>query len=749
MSTFKFQTYCYALTGLIESLSKVPGRIYFYFVFIFSPFIAHTQDGKPNIILILIDDLGYGELPVYGNTFNETPYIGQMASEGMTFTHAYSSGTVCSPSRASLHTGQYTPRHGIYDFIPEESPMYLDPAEHTTINEALSDAGYYTGLIGKWHLDPDYAGDNPGGPDKHGFDMVFCTETKYIGGGDYFYPYDKISTITEGEVNEFLPDRLFNEADSFIRRHKEEPFFLSLQLFSVHMTLEGPDTLVDKYKAKYEDKYGAGSSAHFDDGQPRVHAGAPDNPYMAAMLERIDAGVGNLMNTLDELNMDEETLLILTSDNGGDEFVANNGGLRGAKTWLYEGGIRIPMIVRYPGKCLAGTENDTPVNFIDFYPTFMELAGATTDQVLDGVSMVPLFQNNSIERDEMYWWYPTRIRAWDDRRGSVIRKGDYKLIYFYSLGPDHYELYNLVEDPSEENNLYDAEPLIANELKEKLNTWMSEMKFWGQTPLPETFENASTVPRWFNAHQTASSPRIVENPDKTGINTSDSVMLWIKDKNAKVFAAAMSDFSYGIKFNGNNTYIHLKMLKDNTDPCVLQVIRTMDGVVENGKYDATDPIRVPCPIPNQWVDYVFGFTDTAATNHSWSRFYFMPVMNSTEPMGWTPDPLDADVNVYFDDIIIDSVSTSYGSNATTVFVDKEGHISCILNNPVSNELILEDLGDIEDVRIYSINGSQVKQITDINESACRIPVSDLPVGVYLVAFRYVNGKIDVSKIIKR
>lgn len=272
---------------------------------------------------------------------------------------------------------------------------------------------------------------------------------------------------------------------------------------------------------------------------------------------------------------------------------------------------------------------------------------------------------------------------------------------------------------------------------------------FGQQTLLDDFENSAESPNWINAHEDAPQPEIVANPDKSDLNPSDSVMLWIKAKDAVVWAAAMSErYAYDIQFNGDATYIHLKMLKDNTDPCVLQVIRS-EGETETGKYDATDPERIPCPTANEWVDYVFDFSDTAATNYEWQRFYFMAVMNATEPMGWTADPLDADVNVYFDDIIIDSDPNPYEPAATTVFRDRSGQISYYLNNPVTDELVLKGIGKVDEITIYSINGRVVKRLNTAKQDFYRVPVGDLSKGIYLVKFQKFNGQVEVSKIIKQ
>jgi len=265
----------------------------------------------------------------------------------------------------------------------------------------------------------------------------------------------------------------------------------------------------------------------------------------------------------------------------------------------------------------------------------------------------------------------------------------------------------------------------------------------------ETFEESAKVPVWINASEDAPQPEIVANPKKEGLNPSDSVMLWIKAKDSDVWAAAMSDLqAYNIKFTRDAKYIHVKMMKDNTDPCALQIIRTDDGTTESGKY-LDPPVRVPCPTPNEWVDYVFDFSDTTAINHNWSRFYFMAVMNATEDGGWTKRPLDNDVNVYFDDITIDSVMTPYTIPATTIFVDRMGQISYILNNPVTSELILQGIGKVKNITIYSINGQAVRQIKISNHDSYTIPVGDLSKGIYIIRFQKENGTFETSKIIKQ
>lgn len=422
---------------------------------------------RPNIIFIMADDLGWGELGCYGNTFNETPHLDELSRGGMRFTQAYAAAPVCSPTRASIMTGQYPARVRITDFLPGKTDRYLAPDKYLTINEVLGSAGYHTGIIGKWHLDTDFE-QHPGGPAEHGFDEVIGSETKYIADGDYFYPYDKISTFDEGDENEYLTDRQSSEACKYIERNKDHPFFLYLSFYSVHTRLDAPADLIDKYKQKLAQ----------NDSSVR------GNPVLAAMLERIDAGVGAVVKTLQENGLAENTLLIFFSDNGGAGKVGNNAHLRAGKTWLYEGGIREPLLVYWPGTVAAGAVSDVPVSSVDFYPTFAAAAGATyeKDVVLDGRNLLPLFNGDAApRRDALYWHYPSETGNWEKRMASAVRKGDYKLMEIYA--GDRLELYNLKADPSEQHNLADDKPRKVAELKKMLDSWKMEVN--AEQPLIE------------------------------------------------------------------------------------------------------------------------------------------------------------------------------------------------------------------------------------------------------------------------
>jgi arylsulfatase A len=438
-------------------------------------FSVAAQNKKPNIVFILADDLGWGELNVYGSTFNETPNLNKLAAQGTKFTQAYAAAPNCSPTRVSIMTGQYPARVGITDFLPEgeKTKKWLDPAKFLTLNEALSSGGYHTGIVGKWHLDTHY-GNHKGSPKAHGFDEVIGSETKYIAGGDYFFPYDKVGTFSTGSENEYLTDRQSEEASAFIIRNKSNPFFLYLSYYSVHTKLEAPEVLVNKYKRKFDDKYGKGQAEKLFG--TKAEGPHKDNPYLAAMLESIDTGVGKIMQTLEKNGLAENTLVVFFSDNGGAGKGANNGGLKGSKMWIYEGGIREPLIMRWPGQIKAGTTENTPVSSIDFYPTFLSVAGikASEKHLLDGVDFMPLFKGEKLKRDELYWHYPSETAKSTEKMTSVIRKGDFKLIQFYA--DNHLELYNLKEDRSEEIDLSTKLPEKSAELRKLLDEWKLEVK---------------------------------------------------------------------------------------------------------------------------------------------------------------------------------------------------------------------------------------------------------------------------------
>lgn len=411
------------------------------------------KNSRPNIIFILVDDLGYSELGSYGNRFNETPNLDKLAGEGIRFTQAYAAAPVCSPTRAALMTGQAPSRVGINDYLDVHDVKHLSPT-YTTLNESLKTAGYKTGLIGKWHLTGDYT-IGRGAPEKHGWDEVIASERKYIADGDYFFPYFFLPQLEERQPNEYLTDRLDLEAVDFIKRHKDEPFFLYLANYAVHTKLDGKADLVKKYQSKP----GAGKDKN--------------NPELAAMLESVDEGVGKIMQTLNDLNLSDDTLIVFTSDNGGESRVTSNAPLRAGKSTLYEGGIREPLIIKYPKMIKGGSIANAPIVTMDFYPTLIEIAKAKLDtaQTMDGKSFLALLKNPSLTRKEtLYWYYPLQKPHFlGGRSAEAIRDGDFKLIEFFD--DNHHELYNLKTDLSEEHDLAKKMPDKARQLQEKLEAW--------------------------------------------------------------------------------------------------------------------------------------------------------------------------------------------------------------------------------------------------------------------------------------
>jgi arylsulfatase A len=426
---------------------------------------APSGPHRPNIIFILGDDLGWAELGCYGNTFNETPNLDRLARQGLRFTQAYAAAPVCSPYRASLMTGQYPVRTGITDYLRPNDPKHLS-TDYVTLPKMLKGAGYTTGIIGKWHL-TGYAnhGAKEIGPAEHGFDEVMVSENRGIANGSYFFPYHFNREIRQRlPGREYLVDRCNLEAVEFIERHKDKPFFLYLSHYAIHTRLNGKPELVAKYEAK--PNAGKGFQA------PR------NNPHLAAQLESVDQGVGMIRDKLRELGLADHTILIFTGDNGGERQVTSNAPWRAGKSTLYEGGIREPLLVYWPGVTQPGRVCDTPVCSVDFYPTLAQAAGArlTPTQATDGVSLLPLFKNPEahLDRDTFCWHYPLeKSHFLGGRSAGAIRQGDWKLIEFFDTGET--ELYDLAADPGEQHNLAGEKPDRRRELLEALHAWQQSV----------------------------------------------------------------------------------------------------------------------------------------------------------------------------------------------------------------------------------------------------------------------------------
>jgi arylsulfatase A-like enzyme len=453
-----------------------------------SSMFAQQRVEKPNIIYILADDLGYSELECYGNNFNETPNLDQLAKEGVRFTHAYAAAPVCSPYRAALMTGQYPKRHGINDYLRPHESKFLD-LSYTTLPEKLLEHGYHTGIIGKWHL----SGYTSAGavtealPDKHGFKEVIISETAGIANGSFYYPYHFNPGLKKklSGNKEFLIERMNFEAVDFIKRNKDKPFFLYLSHYGVHTMLHGKKNLVEKYQQKSE----SGKSNSSDNNPennfykkwPKNYFAKMNNPHLAAQLETIDEGVAMIRSVLEKYDLAENTIIIFTSDNGGELRVTKNTPLRGGKSELYEGGIRVPLIVYQPNIIHGGRIIEDPTANYDFYPTICDLVAISNvkNNHFDGISILPeLMGKKKLSHNErtFYWHYPLQKKHFLGGRSSgAIRKGDWKLIEFFD--DSSRELYNLKTDPSEEKNLFNTNPEMVDNLQTALIKWRREVLY--------------------------------------------------------------------------------------------------------------------------------------------------------------------------------------------------------------------------------------------------------------------------------
>ena len=417
--------------------------------------VAADRPRPPNVILILMDDMGWRDVGFMGNTFVETPHIDALAKKGLVFTQAYASAPNCAPTRACLMSGQYTPRHGIYTVVdprqPAGSPWHKLVASHSeselatgvvTIAESLRSGGYATGFFGMWNLGRGRSG--PVTPSGQGFDTVVFPETIQFGKDAYF-----------DAAGNYLSDRLTDEVLAFVEKNRDRPFFAYLPDHAVHAPYDPKPDLLRKYEAK---------ATRGDDGR--------NNAAHAATVEAVDQNVGRIMAALDRLKLTNDTVVIFTSDNGGTQQFTPP--LRGGKGELYEGGIRVPLVVSWPRLARPGTTCDEPVSSIDFYPTLLELAGLppSDGQQLDGMSLVHVFEGEaSLPRPRLFWHFPCYVgRA---TPSSAVREGDFKLIEFFEDG-GRVELYNLRDDPHEKRNLAATQPAKAATLSRSLHAWQQE-----------------------------------------------------------------------------------------------------------------------------------------------------------------------------------------------------------------------------------------------------------------------------------
>ena len=466
-----------------------------YFILLCTLFVFSVYAKKPNIVFVLADDLGWAELGCYGNSFNETPHLDQLAKEGLRFTHAYAAAPVCSPYRAALLTGQHPARVGILDYLRPNSSNALSVSQ-LTLPKILKRNGYSTGMVGKWHLtgykyqDAEFELR----PKDHGFSWNIGSEVKGVGNGANFWPYvfrtQPISWIDLPKnrmgKNEYLTDRLNLEAVNFIEQNQDKPFFLYLSHYAPHTILNGRPDLVDKYRKKHKPGPNERENCYICkdaglEGDAGNHWAQDHNPHLAAMLESIDDGIGRLMKKLDSLGLSENTIFIFSSDNGGETNVTSNAPLRGGKSQLYEGGIRVPLIVRWPkGKVPASRVCTQPVVNHDFYPTLLEAADIKPDpkQDLDGVSNLVTWQkpDQSPNREAIHWHYPLdKPHFLGGVSAGAIRKGNWKLIeYFDPTRAKKFELFNLAKDPSEKKDLASSSSGMVHRLHGELVKWRKQ-----------------------------------------------------------------------------------------------------------------------------------------------------------------------------------------------------------------------------------------------------------------------------------
>ncbi len=516
---------------------------------------SQGKNGTPNFIVFLVDDMGWADPECYGSPFHETPNINQLAQQGMRFTDAYAACPVCSPTRASILTGKYPATLNLTDFIPGHwhpfSKLNVPEFNHAlphaeiTFAEMLKPSGYWSGSFGKWHLGP-----RSHFPDSQGFDEML------VHGGRHFAPNFRMTPPQTYPKGKYLSEILTDRAVQFLNDNQKKPFVLYLPHYAVHIPLEAPKDVVEKYrkkrkqfsteilysfKRKYRNRINqttdpvgnkvvksiaslsdkirftpviseSGHSSFLvripgdkdldeivekmhsiiqkevkskQDYSIRVTKGV-NHPTYAAMVEMIDRSLGRVMKTLDDLKLSDNTVLIFTSDNGGlyrrfDEvgpIVATNSPLREEKGSLYEGGIRVPLIVRWPGKIREGTESEIPVSTVDLFPTLAKLAGVKYDHSVDGVSLDSILLNKDEKSGQLsdfknraiYWHYPHYHHT---APGSVIRQGDYKLIEFFEEGK--LELYNLKDNISESNNLSEKLPEIRDRLHQSLKEWRQKV----------------------------------------------------------------------------------------------------------------------------------------------------------------------------------------------------------------------------------------------------------------------------------
>jgi arylsulfatase A-like enzyme len=450
---------------------------------------ASAVETQPNILFIYLDDFGWRDAGFMGSDFYETPHLDRLADEGMVFTDAYACAANCAPSRACLLSGQYTPRHEIYNvgtrprgnakhrrLLPIPGKDTLDPGISTWAHQ-LQSVGYRTAIMGKWHLSPD--------PKPYGFDVNVGGTHAGSPPRGYYPPHPNAPGLGDAPPGEYLTDRLSSEAIAFIKANQDQPWTLYLSHFAVHTPLDAKDDLVAKYQVK-------------PPGTLHSHVA------MATMIQAVDDGVGRILKTLEELQLDTRTVIFFSSDNGGYGPATDMAPLKGYKGTYYEGGIRVPLLVRWPGVVAPGSRCAVPVTGVDLYPTLCNIAEAPLpqNQPLDGESLLPLLTGSTAlpafgpgER-ALYWHFPAYLQSYQvyneqrdplfrSRPCSIIRIGQWKLHQYFeealNEAAEGIELYDLLGDPGEQNNLAKRLPAKTRELLERLTSWRRQI----HAPLPQ------------------------------------------------------------------------------------------------------------------------------------------------------------------------------------------------------------------------------------------------------------------------
>jgi len=445
-------------------------RFYFLLLTLLT-FFSCSEKRPPNVVFIMADDLGWKDVGFLGSTIYQTPNLDRLRRQSMLFTNAYAAASNCAPSRATLMTGQYAPHHNIYTVASSErgraETRRIIPTPNTdtlapnfqTLGHLFQQQGYVTGTFGKWHLGTD--------PRQQGFDVNVGGSRNGSPNGTYFSPYN-LRYLENGPEGEYLTDRLTDEAMAFVEEHQEQPFFLYLPYHSVHTPIQAREEVI----AKYRNQSGIRDEQH---------------ATYAAMIEILDSNVGRLLEQLETLDLMDNTIIVCTSDNGGIHAISNQDPLRAGKGSYYEGGTRVPLLVRWDSKVAPNSTSDTPTMNIDFYPTFAEILNAEKGDLpmLEGESLLPvLLQNDTLAERPLFWHFPIYLQAYKiegaqsrdpifrTRPGSTMRLGKWKLHEYFEDGA--LELYDLENDMSETVNLVDSLPEKATELHQILKDWRQQ-----------------------------------------------------------------------------------------------------------------------------------------------------------------------------------------------------------------------------------------------------------------------------------